>query len=353
MIELVSKTLLNYYKNNNREYIIKFLHYNLDIMEDTPEEYKKIEQDLKTIYDYNPTSFLVYFSDVDNYSKFVKNINLDYSNNIYLRIRDVEEYNKLKSLNLDKYVKIIVDIKDINKLNIKDFDLVIQIDKVNELPILKLNELLKQYNIKELLVGQIPYYSKEYEFLYDILSKMYNVNPNNKEELEKINKITNDIYSVTEYINIVDKMNNIIKELDIDNEVDGIYKIYDYIANNVSYDYDSAKETQINNQNLIGSILNGKAVCEGISKYMYQMLSLINVESIIVQGGKEKENGGHVWNQVLVDGIWYNVDVTAYVDAIKYNTKVDTCLVKDSNLKYRTNSSISYVCNEDYRTKQL
>ena len=100
---------------------------------------------------------------------------------------------------------------------------------------------------------------------------------------------------------------------------------------------------------IIGAVLKGKAVCEGYSKFLQQLLSLINIDSIIVQGGGAKEDGGHVWNQVLVDGIWYNADVTAASNALKNNEEVNTCLVKDSNLKYKTNTSFSYICNEDYK----
>ena len=56
---------------------------------------------------------------------------------------------------------------------------------------------------------------------------------------------------------------------------------------------------------------NGKSVCEGYSKYLQQLLSLIGIDSIVVQGGGKKEDGGHVWNQVLIDGKWYNADASS------------------------------------------
>ena len=129
---------------------------------------------------------------------------------------------------------------------------------------------------------------------------------------------------------------------------DGIYKIFHYIANKVSYDNDGVKKTKITNQNLIGPVLYNVGVCEGYSKFLQQMLSLIGVNSIVVQGGGTKEEGGHVWNQVLINNKWYNADVTVASYDIRQDKKVSTYLVKDSNLLYKTYTSISYKCNEDF-----
>ena len=107
----------------------------------------------------------------------------------------------------------------------------------------------------------------------------------------------------------------------------------------------------IYNQNLIGPVFYRKAVCEGYSKFLQQILSLIDIESIVVQGGGRKEDGGHVWNQVLIDGKWYNADVTAASYSTHHGEQVKTCLVKDNRLLYKINSSISHICDEDYEIK--
>ena len=349
MISLKSKTMSDYYGNNPDEYSIKFIHYNIDVIDESDEEYKKISEDFKNIYELDKEAFIIYFSDVENYIKIINHVDLsDYREKIYLRIRSKEEYKKLIQNNRLNNIKIILDIGDIEKIDIKDLDLVIQIDNVNELPIDKLNNLLARYNIKEVLLGQIPYLDKEFEYLYDVMSKMYNVDSSKKLELEKINKITNDIYSVNDYIKIVNKFNEIIDDLNVHDSIDGFYKIFDYISKNVSYDDNGVKITKINNQNLIGPVLNEQAVCEGYSKFLQQMLSLINIESIIVQGGGVKEDGGHVWNQVLINNKWYNADVTAASYSFHHNEEIKTCLVNDDALLYKTTTSISHVCDENY-----
>ena len=350
MITLKSKTLCNYYGQNPDEYYIKFIHHNIDIIDEEDDEYKKIEEDLKNIYEFDNKAFVLYFSDTDNFLKLDQHLNIRtlYKDKIYLRIRKKEEYEKLIKYNKLNNIKIILDLKDVENLNIEKINLVIQIDTVKELPQEKLELLLEKYNIKEILLGQIPYLSKEYEYLYDVMANMYGVDASQKLELEKINKITNDIYSVSDYKKILNALNNTIEDLSIQNKIDGIYKIFDYIAKNVSYDDNGVKTTKIENQNLIGAVLKKKAVCEGYSKFLQQMLSLINVDSIVVQGGEKKEDGGHVWNQVFVNNKWYNADVTAASYGFWHGEEVKTCLVKDDSLLYKTTTSLSYICDENY-----
>ncbi len=350
MISLKSKAFQDYYGKNPDEYYAKFIHHNIIVDDESNEEYLNLNEDFKNLYLFDKEAFLIYFSDVENFIKVSSNLDIQntYNGKIYLRIRDTKEYQKFLEYNHFKNIKLIVDINDIEKLNITDFDLIVQIDKVNELNEDKLNELVKDYRVREIILGQIPYLTKEDNDLYEIMSKMYNVDLSKKLELEKLNKITNDIYTVDDYRIILHKFNEILSRLNIEDNVDGIYKICDYIARNITYDDDGVIDTSISNQNLIGPLFNGKAVCEGYSKFLQQMLSLIGVQSIIVQGGPSKEEGGHVWNQVLVDDKWYNVDVTLASYDIHNGKPINSCLVKDDYLLYKTDSSISYICDEDY-----
>ena len=193
MVLIKSKTFQDYYGINPDEYYIKFIHHNINVYDESKEEYLKISEDFNNIYNLDKDAFLIYFSDVENYIKISSNIDIEnmYNGKVYLRIRNMDEYKKFFEYNHFANIKIIVDISDIEQLNIKDFDLTIQIDKVSELKEKRLNELVKNYKVKEILVGQIPYLSKEDEYLYEVMSKMYDIESSRKLELEKLNKITN------------------------------------------------------------------------------------------------------------------------------------------------------------------
>lgn len=353
MISLESKTFCNYYGSNPSEYELKFIHYNIDVADNSEDEYNKIRQDLKKIYEFDKKAFIIYFSNVENYNKIINYINIHeiYKDKIYLRVRDINEYREIQQSSGIKGIKIIVDLSDICKFNITDLDLVIQVDNISELSITRLKELLEKYRIKEILLGQISYLTKDYEYLYEIMSKMYDIDSSKKTELEKINKITNDIYSIEEFIKISSKFEEILNKLNIQNQLDGCYKIFNYIARTVSYDEDGVLQTKIENQNLIGSVLNGKSVCEGYSKYLQQLLSLIGVHAIAVGGGGNKEEGGHVWNQVRLNDKWYNADVTVASYCIDNNEEISTYLVKDDKLLYKATTSNSHKCDENFEEK--
>ena len=138
---------------------------------------------------------------------------------------------------------------------------------MNELPVYRLNELLRKYNIKGILVGQITYLTNDDEYLYKIMSKMYNIDSLKKIELEKLNKITNDIYTIDEYISINNKFQDILQFLNIENKTDGFYKVFDYIARTVTYDNEGVIKTKIENQNLIGLFLINKRYVKDIQNF--------------------------------------------------------------------------------------
>lgn len=61
-----------------------------------------------------------------------------------------------------------------------------------------------------------------------------------------------------------------------------------------------------NNPYKLNCLLDGKAVCDGYSRVYEYLLSRVGVESRRVI----TDLGNHAWNQVKIDGQWYNVDVT-------------------------------------------
>lgn len=103
--------------------------------------------------------------------------------------------------------------------------------------------------------------------------------------------------------------------------------IHDYIVNNCKYGFfndDSERE-----YNAYGVLIEGKAVCSGYAAAMDLLLECSGVESRFVVGYAESSQrsadssgvedkssrknikaDNHAWNQVKIDGIWYNVDAT-------------------------------------------
>lgn len=107
---------------------------------------------------------------------------------------------------------------------------------------------------------------------------------------------------------------NEIVENAADNTSDYELEIYihDYIVNNCVYDFESAKNNDpnvaSNAYDAYGVIVEGKAVCEGYARAFNLLCRKFNIDCVNISGTSESTE--HMWNTVLLDNNWYNVDVT-------------------------------------------
>ena len=86
--------------------------------------------------------------------------------------------------------------------------------------------------------------------------------------------------------------------------------IHDYICNKISYAYDekgNASE-EYYAHNVLGLAKYSTGVCECYAESYLLLSYLTDLNCLIVLG--ESGGGGHVWNYVEIDGIWYGVDAT-------------------------------------------
>ena len=108
-----------------------------------------------------------------------------------------------------------------------------------------------------------------------------------------------------------------------------------YIQRNVKYDYDYMKnwkdmdQQKIDNHTCYGSLVVGKAVCEGYSWGLIKILRALGLEAVPVTG---KRNGtGHEWTKVKINGEWYNLEST--LDPNPEGILVAAFLVSDRYLR--------------------
>ncbi len=120
--------------------------------------------------------------------------------------------------------------------------------------------------------------------------------------------------------------------------------VYDYLIRNNEYVLDSE-----NNQNILSVVDNGKTVCQGYTKAMQLILNRMGIFCTLVNGKacgrngvpdaeelKDSQNaewGGHVWNIVKCNGMYYNVDVT-WGDAAITLMNTDGSLTSDIDINY-------------------
>ena len=116
------------------------------------------------------------------------------------------------------------------------------------------------------------------------------------------------IYVVNHFINdyIRPDMSDFEKEI----------QIIKYLVATTNYDVEELKNEshQINDSyKAYGALVNHKAVCSGYAKAFDLLAKKCGLSTIVVTGtaiNSDSQNGAHAWNQVYLDGEWYNVDVT-------------------------------------------
>lgn len=91
-----------------------------------------------------------------------------------------------------------------------------------------------------------------------------------------------------------------------DGEYDAVMKIHDYLVRNCYY---TVGDENGYSSTAYGCLVEKKANCEGYAKAFDLLASAAGVKSVLVTGVTDKGEN-HAWNQVMVNGSWYNIDVT-------------------------------------------
>ena len=105
------------------------------------------------------------------------------------------------------------------------------------------------------------------------------------------------------------ELNSIIDSLS-GSTYDKVKQIHDYLIDNIVYDSDSNLDMS---HSIYGALVNNLAVCDGYAKSFKYILDNIGISCVEVCGVAENSNGeteNHAWNDVLINGSWYAVDVT-------------------------------------------
>ncbi len=113
-----------------------------------------------------------------------------------------------------------------------------------------------------------------------------------------------------------EKIAEIIDSLELDDKTDEekVRAVYDYLCENVDYDYDNAaNEDYLLKRTAYAALIDGKAVCQGYSAALYRLLLEAGIDNRIIFGTGITSAGDredHTWNIVKLGDSYYNVDVT-------------------------------------------
>ena len=106
---------------------------------------------------------------------------------------------------------------------------------------------------------------------------------------------------------------------------DIIKAIHNYILDISTYDDNKTFEAY----NILGTLVEGKGVCEAYAKTFQYLAQLYDIECILAVGTAKtspRDLDLHAWNLVKLEGLWYGVDTT-FDDSL--NNKNDFLLTSD------------------------
>ncbi len=173
-------------------------------------------------------------------------------------------------------------------------------------------------------------------------------------------KIENSIYDLNIYKICRAKISEILEGIDLQanqgnpNREKYIFgEVINRLANYLCYNYELAEKekkgeannTEVENaRNLIGGLINKSCVCVGIAETVRNVLACIGIECINIGGNKDV----HMWNQVKLDGEWFNMDLTWDLKRI-INLEPPQHLLKSDN-DFRGHTAAFYETKECNRT---
>lgn len=104
---------------------------------------------------------------------------------------------------------------------------------------------------------------------------------------------------------------NVISKLRLDgkSDYDKVKEIYDYVCENVNYDYEDLNNNDNKTKYTAYSALNSnKAVCQGYALLIYRLMLESGIDCRVVSG--DGDGKAHSWNIVKVGASYYNLDAT-------------------------------------------
>jgi len=145
-------------------------------------------------------------------------------------------------------------------------------------------------------------------------------------------------YNIDDYISIKRRINNIVARVPRRlGEAERFLRLYEILQEEIVYDKqilstyeDYSKVNANDSRNMMNGLLLGKCVCAGYSDILKNCLSEIGIEA------REISGNNHQWNQVKIEGRWYNVDLTADASRNRVYGKYsfDKCLLSDKEYSY-------------------
>lgn len=314
------------------------------------------------------------------YKKFEISIELQKCNSSYI----IEIW---KILNNDENKRLVVETE-----NEKEFDTLLEYMKIlDKLPIMviksnkeydKLLKLLEEMNKGSIIETNIEIFNENMQSIIKnskiegIIITLDNLFSLDHDTINRLKLINRPVRLNIQWENIkgrhsrhlinLEEYEKITKTLlewgkiakNEESEIKRFLRAYYIVGKNIMYAFneDGESDRSYKSHSLIGAIMDRKATCEGYAETLSQLLNLLKIKNKCVTGVNkfDKKDKRHIWNQVQINGVWYNCDITNDSVNIQERRKPELCLLSDKDYAlYIATSKNAEKCKSTYWTAML
>lgn len=110
-------------------------------------------------------------------------------------------------------------------------------------------------------------------------------------------------------------------------------------------------------RNMEGGLINNTCVCAGYAEIVRNVFACCGIDSKYISGPNTRTmESGHAWNQINLDGQWYNLDLTWDRDAIVDGKQTEYTLKSDRDFGhtvYDSSKSIKHKCDSSLEIDEV
>jgi len=207
----------------------------------------------------------------------------------------------------------------LNNINVLNLDFLINIQR----HVTNSSEMKFKINEHESDSTKIEYSFSEISAIIAKIEELTSDIPKDMDEANKFYKVYSRITGMMTYDdNCIRKQDNAKKILEIVKLRDGFFKA------NAKYN-EEINSIRKKPAGLYGGLIEGKAICAGYALILHEALKYVGIKSQFVRGQDAKK--GHAWNQVKIDGKWYNADPTWDSEEYQMYGRYENMLLNDED----------------------
>lgn len=303
-----------------------------------------------------------------------------------VHIDSLEEYDEqyIESINLfgrGENVTVVLTPKIAEQLMgkiSKDINVQIAIKNASELSVEQLEKLQKNYNLKNIKVNdpnqslnrfqRTPYDIETYKRCretidslltgIDLSKKTNDANRDKRIFGEVIKRLANHMSHDYESLKLEDKEKRDIIE-QINQELEAKKGLNDFDKKHrgkvLLQKYRMNSEVSKKCRNMQGGLLNNTCICAGYAEIVRNVFSCCGIDARYVWGYNtiDRARCTHAWNQIKLDGQWYNMDLTLDRDRIVKGEKPRYLLQSDKDFNTQKHPYYAEECKQEKCNKTL